>query len=79
MPTEIVNGLTDDQIALIGCGIALIVSGTIMSLSYYIGRGSRSEASQLDRLQGDVIPLIKLPATAETANQQPQTARRDAA
>lgn len=79
MPTEIVNGLTDDQIALIGCGIALIVSGTIMSLSYYIGRGSRSEASQLDRLQGDVIPLIKHPATAETANQQPQTVRRDAA
>jgi|GEM_PF-2322245 hypothetical protein len=57
MPTEIVNTLTDDQIALIGCFVALVVSGTVMSLSYYVGRGRRSESSESTRLDADVIPL----------------------
>lgn len=35
---EFLNGLTDDQTALVGCAGALIVCGTIMSLSYYVGR-----------------------------------------
>ena len=57
MPTEIVNTLSDDQIALIGCFVALVVSGTVMSLSYYVGRGQRSESSETTRLHADVIPL----------------------
>ncbi len=35
---DFLNGLSDDQTALIGCAAALLVSGTIMSLSYYVGR-----------------------------------------
>ena len=35
---EILNGLSDDQTALFGCAAALMVCGTIMSLSYYVGR-----------------------------------------
>ncbi len=43
---EIVKTLSDDQIALVGCAAALTVAGTIMSLSYYIGRGRMSGAGQ---------------------------------
>ena len=35
---EFFTNLTDDQFALIGCFIALAVSGTLMSLSYFVGR-----------------------------------------
>jgi hypothetical protein len=35
---DLFNGLSDDQTALIGCAAALAVCGTIMSLSYYVGR-----------------------------------------
>jgi hypothetical protein len=34
---ELLNNLSDDQLALLGCFVALIVSATIMSLSYYVG------------------------------------------
>lgn len=36
---ELIKTLSDDQIALLGCAAALSLAGTIMSLSYYIGRG----------------------------------------
>ncbi len=35
---EFLNGLSDNQTALLGCAIALLMSGTMMSLSYYVGR-----------------------------------------
>ena len=35
---DFLNGLSDDQTALLGCAAALLVSGTMMSLSYYVGR-----------------------------------------
>lgn len=35
---DFLNGLSDDQTALIGCVAALLVCGTIMSLSLYVGR-----------------------------------------
>lgn len=35
---DFLSGLSDDQTALIGCAAALLVSGTMMSLSYYVGR-----------------------------------------
>lgn len=35
---DFINGLSDDQTALLGCAAALLVCGTIMSLSYYVGR-----------------------------------------
>jgi hypothetical protein len=43
---EIFKTLSDDQIALVGCAAALTVAGTIMSLSYYIGRGRMTGAGQ---------------------------------
>ncbi len=35
---ELFHGLSDDQTALLGCFTALLVTGTMMSLSYYVGR-----------------------------------------
>ena len=35
---DFLNGLSDDQTALIGCAAALFVCGTVMSLSFYVGR-----------------------------------------
>jgi hypothetical protein len=35
---ELFQTLSDDQTAMIGCAAALFVSGTLMSLSYYVGR-----------------------------------------
>jgi hypothetical protein len=43
---ELFKTLSDDQIALLGCAGALALAGTIMSLSYYIGRGRVSGAGQ---------------------------------
>lgn len=34
---DILNNLSDDQLALLGCMAALLVSATIMCLSYYVG------------------------------------------
>jgi len=34
---ELLNTLSDDQLALLGCFAAIVVSATIMSLSYYVG------------------------------------------
>jgi hypothetical protein len=36
------NHLSDDQWALIGCAAALVLSGTLMSLSYFIGQARRA-------------------------------------
>lgn len=35
---EMFNGLSSDQAAVIGCAAAIMVCGTLMSLSYYVGR-----------------------------------------
>jgi hypothetical protein len=43
---ELWKSLSDDQIALVGCAAALLLMGTVMSLSYYIGRGRVSFAGQ---------------------------------
>lgn len=34
---ELLNTLSDDQLALLGCFAAIVVSATVMSLSYYVG------------------------------------------
>lgn len=39
---ELLNQLSDDQLALLGCFAAIVVSATIMSLSYYVGPASRT-------------------------------------
>jgi hypothetical protein len=46
--------LTDDQFALVGCVVALIVSGTLMSLSYYLGRALRGQGDRTVDLPGTI-------------------------
>lgn len=43
---QIFSQLTDDQIALVGCAVALFVAGTLMSLSFYLGKSSRSDSNR---------------------------------
>lgn len=73
---ELWKSLSDDQMALVGCAVALMVTGTIMSLSYYIGRGRMAYAGQksgelavVDRQAAHIL------ATVARADAQ----RRDAA
>jgi hypothetical protein len=46
---DILNNLSDDQLALLGCMGALLISGTIMCLSYYVGP-ARSAAPAIRKL-----------------------------
>ena len=49
---ELLNILTDDQVALIGCILALTVCGTVMSSSFYLGQFlHRSRTRQLAKQQ----------------------------
>jgi hypothetical protein len=54
---EIMDAFTDDQIALMGCFAALLVTGTLMSLSFYIGKGARDRASDAARPKSGTLPL----------------------
>ena len=47
---EWLNTLNDDQLALLGCFTAIVVSATIMSLSYYLGPASRAPQSTTQKL-----------------------------
>ena len=38
---DLFSGLSDDQFALAGCAIALIVTGGLMSISHHIGNARR--------------------------------------
>jgi len=74
---ELWKSLSDDQMALAGCAAALLVTGTIMSLSYYIGRARMAPAGQksgeLSVIDSQAAQV--LPTAARTAGSQ----RRDAA
>jgi hypothetical protein len=41
---EFLSNLSDDQIALLGCATALVSTGSLMCLSYFIGRGRMQTA-----------------------------------
>ena len=41
--------LSDDQFALLGCAVALIVTGTMMSLSHYIGLSKQRRMQKTTR------------------------------
>lgn len=43
---EFLQSLTDDQKALVGCVVALLTCGTLMSVSYYIGQMFRKPETQ---------------------------------
>ena len=49
---EVLQGLTDDQKALVGCGVALFLSGGVMVLSHTIRQWfSRDASAQTYRYQ----------------------------
>lgn len=43
---DLLSGLTDDQIALMGCVGLLLAAGTLMSLSYHLGCFVRRHVGQ---------------------------------
>lgn len=51
---DLFANLTDDQLALLGCLAAVVVSATLMSLSYYVGpahRASKVATRQLPHIE----------------------------
>ena len=47
---ELFRRASDDQLALIFCGAALLVCGTIMALSYYVGQWGVRPAESAEAL-----------------------------
>jgi hypothetical protein len=43
---EFLSNLSDDQIALLGCATALVMTGSLMCVSYFVGRGRTQHAGQ---------------------------------
>ena len=72
MHMEFLKNLSDDQIALLGCLIALVSTGSLMSLSYYIGRGRISAAAGIS-----LESSVRMGEMTGDALRSPQ--RRDAA
>jgi hypothetical protein len=52
---ELFSNLSDDQIALLGCAVALVTTGSIMCLSYFIGRGHSQETQVATRVPMPVV------------------------
>lgn len=51
---EIFQNASDDQLALMGCGLALVTSALVMYFSYFIGssaRAGRGVSSELEHLR----------------------------
>ncbi len=46
----LLQNLSDDQTALLGCFVVLSASGLLMSLSYYVGLWTKSEQPITHRL-----------------------------
>lgn len=42
---------SDDQVALVGCAVALLLSGGLMYLSYVLGQGRQASESQADTIR----------------------------
>lgn len=47
---ELFQNLSDDQTALLGCFAALVTSGLLMSVSYYVGQWNQTEKVTTHRL-----------------------------
>jgi hypothetical protein len=52
---ELFSNLSDDQIALLGCATALMATGTLMSLSYFIGRNRMHGNAALQRVPMEIV------------------------
>ena len=45
---NLMQGAGDDQVALIGCLVALVVSVGLMYLSFFVGPAARKQAKEAD-------------------------------
>ena len=52
---EFFHNLTDDQLALLGCAAALVLSGTVMALSYFVGRARHRPVEPRTIRKRDVV------------------------
>ncbi|MGH7201580.1 MAG: hypothetical protein ACREJB_13300, partial [Planctomycetaceae bacterium] len=53
---ELLNALSDDELAMLGCAAALFVCGLLMCLSYYVGRAvRRSQPAERPRAAPAVV------------------------
>jgi hypothetical protein len=43
---EFLSNLSDDQFALLGCAAALVTTGSLMCLSYFVGHGRTQTVGQ---------------------------------
>ncbi len=64
---DFLNGLSDDQTAFIGCAFALLASGTIMSLSYYVGRFFQKSQQSPEPHEPQTL---RMPAPASVSSQK---------
>jgi hypothetical protein len=46
---DFVRSLSDDQFALLGCAVALVCTGSLMTLTYYLGPGRALAAARARR------------------------------
>jgi hypothetical protein len=71
---EFLSNLSDDQMALWGCATALVSTGSLMCLSYYIGRG-RMQASRRSAPATTSAIASLAEASAADATRQPSKHR----
>jgi len=71
---EFLSNLSDDQIALLGCATALVSTGSLMCLSYFIGRGRMQASRVSSRANGATIAGLA-EVTAANAAKQPSKHR----
>ena len=57
MSTELLNTFTHNQLALLGSLLSLVVTGTLMSLSFYIGQRVRGETTRHEGRQQHTVSL----------------------
>jgi hypothetical protein len=73
---ELMSGLTDDQTALAGCVIALVVCGVVMTLSSFVGR-ARQTGNSARPLR--LVDGVETKASAARAPAPSEPVRRRAA
>lgn len=67
---ELLNNLSDDQIALLGCGVALIISATLMWLSYAVRSRRRHAGSGSPGRQGQGLTAAQPAKAAKTTKRK---------
>ena len=69
---ELLESLTDDQKAVLGGMAALFISGTVMSVSYYVGRWARAKQARARAIELSA-------ASGRSSEDRPHGAARKAA